>query len=316
MKTERNILIAFILNLIFASVELIGGLLTNSVAILSDAIHDLGDALSIGITYLLEKISKRTPDKKYTYGYARYSIIGAAFTSLILICGSILVIYHAVNRLLNPVEIYSTGMIGLAVLGIIINFTAAYFTREGNSLNQKAVNLHMMEDVLGWVVVFVGGIVIKLTNWQFIDPILSICLAIYISYHALLNLKKVVLILVEAIDDDKLGSELERWLQHVEGVQAVHHLHVWKLDETKMCATIHVVSTKQTESVKRQIRNVFEKYGIQHVTIEFEAETEQCKTPQCMLYKQKINHVSCCGGHHQAQNEKRAITLHHSDIEF
>lgn len=315
MKTERNILIAFVLNLFFALIELMGGLFTNSVAILSDAIHDLGDAVSIGISYFLEKISKRKPDKKHTYGYARYSVIGAAFTSIMLFLGSTLVIYHAANRLLNPVAISSTGMISLAIIGIIINFIAAYFTKDGNSLNQKAVNLHMLEDVLGWIVVLVGGIVIKATNWYFIDPLLSIGLAIYISYHALLNLKKVVSILVEAIDNDKLTSEIERWLEYVEGVQEIHHLHIWRLDETKMCATVHVVSNKHTESAKRQIRNIFEKYGIQHITIEFETETEHRKNPNCILYNQKINHISCCSGKHEHQ-EKRAVTLHRSEIEF
>ena len=161
MKTEKNILIAFLLNISFSLFELIGGMFTNSVAIVSDAIHDFGDSISIGISYFLEKKSKKKPDNKYTYGYTRYSILGAIITNSILITGSILVIINAVERIINPTEINYDGMIIFAVFGVIINFFAAQFTKEGDSLNQKAVNLHMLEDVLGWIVVLIGAIVIQ-----------------------------------------------------------------------------------------------------------------------------------------------------------
>ena len=156
MKSEKKILIAFILNLLFSVFEFFGGIFTGSVAIVSDAVHDLGDAASIGISYFLEKKSKRQPDEQYTYGYARYSVLGATVTNLILIVGSIMVIYNAVDRIINPVEIHYNGMIVLAAVGVCLNFGAAYFTREGESLNQKAVNLHMLEDVLGWAVFWLG----------------------------------------------------------------------------------------------------------------------------------------------------------------
>ncbi len=147
-KTDKNILIAFILNLTFSIFEFVGGTLTGSVAIISDSIHDLGDALSIGISYFLERKSKKKPDKKHTYGYIRYSVLGSTITTVILLTGSILVIYNAILRIINPVEINYNGMIIFAVFGVVINFIAAYFTKEGDSLNQKSVNLHMLEDVL------------------------------------------------------------------------------------------------------------------------------------------------------------------------
>lgn len=149
MKTERNIFIAFLLNLSFSVFEFIGGIITGSVAIMSDAVHDIGDAASIGISFFLEKKSKGKPDEKYTYGYARYSVVGGLITTLILLLGSVMVIYNAVNRIIEPTEIDYTGMIIFAVVGVCVNFCAAIFTREGGSLNQKAVNLHMLEDVLG-----------------------------------------------------------------------------------------------------------------------------------------------------------------------
>ena len=155
MKTEKNIFIAFILNLAFSVFEFIGGAISGSVAIMSDAIHDLGDATSIGISYFLEKKSKKKPDDNYTYGYIRYSVIGSIITTAILIVGSIFVILESIKRIINPIQIDYSKMILLAIVGVVVNFIAAYVTKEGDSLNQKSVNLHMLEDVLGWVVVLV-----------------------------------------------------------------------------------------------------------------------------------------------------------------
>ena len=183
MKSERNILIAFILNLLFSVFEFVGGIFTNSVAIISDSIHDIGDAISIGISYFLEKKSKKQPDETYTYGYLRYSVIGSIITTLILLVGSVLVIVNAVNRILNPVQINYNGMIIFAIVGVVINFFAAYFTKDGDSLNQKSVNLHMLEDVLGWAVVLVGAILMCFTDFALIDPILSIGVAVFIFIH-------------------------------------------------------------------------------------------------------------------------------------
>ena len=158
MKTDKNIFIAFILNLSFSIFELLGGLYTGSIAILTDSIHDFGDAISIGVSYFLEKKSKKKPNNKYTYGYLRYSVFGSIITTTILFVGSALVIFESIKRILNPVEINYTGMLILAIIGVIVNIIATYTTREGDSLNQKAVNLHMLEDVLGWVVVLIGSI--------------------------------------------------------------------------------------------------------------------------------------------------------------
>ena len=185
MKTEKNILIAFLLNMLFSIFELIGGIFTNSVAIISDAVHDFGDSISIGISYFLEKKSKKKPDNNYTFGYTRYSILGAFITNTILIIGSVLVIINAIKRIINPVTINYDGMIIFAIFGVIVNFLAAYFTKEGDSLNQKAVNLHMLEDVLGWSVVLIGAILIKFTEINVIDSIMSIGLAIFILTHSI-----------------------------------------------------------------------------------------------------------------------------------
>ena len=187
MKTEKNIFIAFILNLFFSFFELFGGIYTGSVAITSDAVHDMGDALSIGVSYLFEKKSKRQPDEKYTYGYTKYSVMGGAITCIILLCSSVAVIINAAKKLINPTEIDYNGMIIFAIIGVIINSVAAFFTREGDTVNQKAVNLHMLEDVLGWIVVLIGAIVMRFTNLAIIDPIMSIGVALFIVINTAKN---------------------------------------------------------------------------------------------------------------------------------
>ena len=182
MKTENRILIAFLLNLGFSIFECIGGILTGSVAILSDSLHDLGDAAAIGIAFVLEGKSK--------HDNGRSSLISSVLLSSILLMSSLLVIANAVRRIYHPVEIHYDGMIVFAVVGVCVNFCAAYFTHGGDSLNQKAVSLHMLEDVLGWAVVLVGAIVMRFTDFILIDPILSIGVALFIFIHALQNLKE------------------------------------------------------------------------------------------------------------------------------
>ena len=164
MKTDRNILIAFILNLFFSVFEFIGGLFTNSVAILSDSVHDFGDALSVGLSYLLECRSKRGVDARHTYGYVRYSVLGSVITASILVVSSIFVIISAANRIMNPVPVDYSGMIIIAIIGVLLNSIASYITHDKGSLNQESINLHMLEDVLGWAIVLIGAVVMNFTD--------------------------------------------------------------------------------------------------------------------------------------------------------
>ena len=244
MKTEKNILIAFILNISFSLFELFGGIFTGSIAILSDSFHDLGDALSIGIAYLFEKKSKKEPDYKYTYGYVRYSVMGSIITTMILLIGSIFVIYESVKRLINPIEINYNGMIIFAVFGVIINSLAAHFTKEGDSLNQKSVNLHMLEDVLGWIVVLIGAILMRFTNISHIDSILSIGVAIFIFVSAFKNIKLIIELFLEKTPKNVNIDELKEHLLKIDGVNGVHHIHVRSIDGYNNFATLHVVVDK------------------------------------------------------------------------
>ena len=294
MKTDKNILVAFLLNLGFSIFEVLGGILTNSVAIISDALHDFIDAFSIGLSYFLEKKSKKKPDYKYTYGYIRYSVLGALLTTTFLLVGSIIVTISAVGRLIHPVEIKYNGMIIISVIGIIVNFIAAMQTREGDSLNQKSVNLHMLEDVLGWVIVFIGSILMKFTDITYIDSIMSIIIAIYILIHAIKNLKSVLdLFLVKTPKNINI-DELKKELLKVKNVSDIHHIHIWSMDGVNNYATIHaVVNTLDFEKVKKDLKEELEEHGIVHSTIEIEAKDSKCDEKNC-----KVKNIKSTTHHH------------------
>ena len=280
MKTEKNILIAFLLNISFSIIELIGGLITNSVSILSDSIHDLGDAISIGISYYMERKSKKHADKKYTYGYVRYSVLGGVITTTILLVGSILVIISATKRLFNPEEINYSGMIIFAILGVILNFLAAYVTREGDSINQKSVNLHMLEDVLGWVIVLIGAIIMNFTDIKILDSLMSIGVALFILFNSIKNLKTVLDLFLEKTPNDIDIDSIKKHLLEIKGVEDIHHIHVWSIDGYNNYATMHIVSKeKDISKVKKEIREELEEHNICHAILE--TEEEACDDKEC-----------------------------------
>ena len=280
MKTEKNILFAFILNLGFSLFEFIGGLFTNSVAILSDSIHDMGDALSIGISFILEKKSKKKPDKNYTYGYIRYSVLGGLITTVILLVGSVLVIYNAIGRIINPVEVNYRGMIIFAIIGVVMNFSAAYLTKEGDSINQKSVNLHMLEDVLGWIIVLIGAIIMNFTDISIIDPIMSIGVALFILVNTIKNLKQILDLFLEKTPQNINIEHLKEHIQKIEGVEDVHHIHVWSIDGYNNYATMHIVTkSDNVKQIKKEIREELEEHGICHAILE--TEDEACEDIEC-----------------------------------
>ena len=281
MKTEKNILFAFILNLAFSVFEFFGGIFTGSVAILSDAVHDIGDAASIGASYFLEKKSRKQPDESHTYGYARYSVIGSVITTLILLFGSVAVIYNAVVRIISPTTINYNGMIIFAIIGVCVNFGAAMLTREGDSLNQKAVNLHMLEDVLGWAVVLIGAVVMRFTDFYIIDPLMSIGVAIFILINAIRNLKEALDLFLEKTPHGIDVCEIKEHICHIDGVLDVHHVHVWSMDGQSNYATMHVVAKGDFHDLKEKIREELREHGIGHATLEFENEGEHCHEEHC-----------------------------------
>lgn len=271
MKSDKRILVAFILNLVFSAVELVGGALTGSIALVSDAVHDFGDGISIGISYFLERKSKRPADEKYTFGYGRFSVIAGAVNSLFLMIGTLFVVYHAVVRLLDPVEIDYNGVMVLAVIGVVVNFAAAYFTHDGASLNQRAVNLHMLEDVFGWIAVLFGAIVMRVTGLKFLDPVMSVVLSLVILISAWKNMKLSCDILLEKVPNGIDIKEIKEKMLAIENVLNVQNICIWSLDGQRNCAVIHMIADGDFQNIKEQTRLLLAGYSIHDTIIEITA---------------------------------------------
>ena len=287
MKTYKKILVAFLLNISFSIFELIGGILTNSISIISDSVHDFGDALSIGISLILEKISKKRPDSVYTYGYARYSILGALITTIILTVGSIFVIINSIKRIFNPEVINYNGMILFAIFGVIVNFLAVYFTRDGDSINQKAVNLHMLEDVLGWVVVLIGSILMKFTNISVFDSIMSLGIAIFILINTFKNFQEILDLFLEKTPKDISISELKKHIMAIKGIEDVDHIAVGSIGGISNYSTMHIVTkAKNLKELKDKVREEMQEHNINHTTIEIEENSSECHEKECEV---KVN---------------------------
>lgn len=274
---------ALFLNGGFAIIEFFGGIITNSTAILSDAIHDLGDAAAIGTAIYFEKISRKQRDEKYTYGYKRYSPLAALINTLILLVGSTVVLYQAIPRLLNPQPLHASGMMVLAVLGLLFNGVAVLRLRQKSStVSQRAVMLHLLEDVLGWAAVLLGSVLIKLTGWTIIDPILSLGITAFILYNVFKNLKAIFYIFMQSAPDSVDENEVREKIMSLPHVIDVHDVHLWSMDENYHVATLHVVVPQGLGSIeqvalKQKISELMADFDINHVTIEVEFDSETCQ---------------------------------------
>lgn len=276
-----NIALAFFLNFGFAIIELVGGLWTNSIAILSDAFHDFGDSLSLAVAWRLQKVSERKADQKYSYGYKRFSLLGALFISTVLLVGSIFIIRECVLRIMDPQEPNAQGMLWLAIFGVIVNGVAVLRLKKGSSLSERAVMLHMMEDVLGWIAVLVVSIVMLFVHVPVLDPILSIGIAGWVLFNVFRNLKATFKILLQHTPADIDTAKLESEIEALPEVVSIHDLHVWSLDGEHNVCTLHVVTKEGLSDEKRMelklaIRQICKENGIEHATVEFEIADEDC----------------------------------------
>jgi len=278
---QKNIKAAFFLNLSFTIIEIIGGLWTNSMAILSDAVHDLGDSISLGSAWYLERYASKKPDEKYSFGYARFSLLSALLNSLILVGGSVLVLVQSIPRILNPQEVHPEGMLVFAILGILINGAAVLKMKSGTSLNEKAVSWHLLEDVLGWAVILVGSIILLFFDVPVIDPLLSVCITIYVLFNVGKNIKQILHILLQGVPQMYSIVEIEKELKENTEAVSVHHTHLWSLEGEKMLFSTHVVvpENKDIMKLKESVRSLLYKKGIEHITIEIEYPEE--KTDRC-----------------------------------
>jgi cobalt-zinc-cadmium efflux system protein len=279
--TERNILVAFLLNIGFTLIEIFGALWTNSLAILSDAVHDLGDSLSLGLAWYLERFSKREEDVQFSYGYRRFSLLGALINTLILIAGSILILVRAIPRLMNPEVTNAPGMILFSIVGIVVNGAAALRLKGDQSLNSRTVAWHLLEDVLGWIALLVVSIALIFTDMYVLDPILSILLTSYILFNTLRNLQHTAKVFLQAVPEDIQLEEIDKALRSIEHILSTHHTHVWSLDGENHVLTSHIVvdehiPRENIACIRQDVREVLREWGFAHSTIEIEFGDKDC----------------------------------------
>ena len=279
---SKGIQWAFFLNLSFTIIEIGGGFYTNSMAILSDALHDLGDTLAIGLAWYFEKFSKKKRDGHFTYGYKRFSLAAAIINSIILLIGSLFIIYETIPRLLHPEKVLPEGMLLLALLGIAANGAAVLVLKSGHSANEKTVRLHLMEDVLGWIAVLLGSIIMIVWEVPVIDPILSLLIALYILINAYKNLKEFLSVILQGIPNHIDIHQLEEELKRIHQVCTVHDIHLWSLDGNYHIMSLHLVvkdhtASQQIITIKEEAKKIILSYQIQHPTIEIEFESEECR---------------------------------------
>lgn len=281
-RESERIGFAFWLNFIFTIVEIIGGVLTNSVAILSDAIHDLGDTLAIGFGWFASRLSQRHPNASYTYGYRRLSLLSALAIGITMVIGAGIIIANAVPRLWQPQPPHTVGMFWLALLGIAVNGAAALRLRGGHTQNERMLSWHMLEDVLGWVAVLLASIAIHITGWSIIDPLLSIGFTLFILFNVVRNLRETLRLFLQKSPDAELMESVRGELLALEGVDTLHHVHLWSLDGEHHVLTAHIVLAQNLSAaaqleLKQQIHRALAPHRLAHTTIEFEFPEEVCR---------------------------------------
>jgi cobalt-zinc-cadmium efflux system protein len=283
-----NIKVAFFLNFSFTIVEFIGGFYTNSLAIMSDAVHDLGDSLSLGMSWYFQKLSNKKANKYFSYGYGRFSLLGAIINSVVLIIGSIFIIMEAIPRIISPEVSDAKGMMWFAILGIIVNGAAVLKLKKGTSINEKVVSLHLLEDVLGWVAVLIASIIMQFWELPILDPILSLLIAGYVLFNVFKNIKESFKIILQAVPNELSTDDIEKVLLVFDEIENVHDCHLWSMDGEFNIATIHIrVSTSgftwgKSENLKQKIRKVLhDQFHLEHITLELEAFKEDCTYKDC-----------------------------------
>ena len=278
---EDNLKLAFFLNFGFAIAEIIGGIYTNSIAIMADALHDLGDSASLALSWRLEKLSEKGGDEKYSYGYKRFSLLSALVSALILITGAIIVIIEAVKRLQNPQPTDARGMLVFAIFGIVINGFAAYRAGKGKNMNSRMIYWHLLEDAMGWVAVLIVSLVLLVKDIYILDPILSLLVSGFVLFNVAKNIKRTINLFLQGVPESIQIPEIEAEILKMEKVKDMHHTHIWSLDGEHHVLTTHIVlcldsKKEDIRRIKDRIRKLTELYNLAHTTVEFEYLDDDC----------------------------------------
>ena len=274
MKTEHAVWIAFFLNLSYAIVEFIAGGIFGSSAVLADSVHDLGDAIAIGISAFLESISNREEDSHYTLGYKRFSLLGAMVTAVILMTGSVLVILENITKLFHPQPVNDEGILWLGIIAVSINVLASLVIRKGQTKNESILSLHFLEDTLGWVAVILMAVVLRFTDWYILDPLLSLAISIFILSKAIPRFWSTLRIFLDAVPEGVDIKQVKNDLEQLDNVASINQLNLWTMDGLEKNAIVHVCLKRmeQMEVCKEAIRASLKERGFQNVTIEVDED--------------------------------------------
>ncbi len=298
-QLTKNIKIAFFLNFSFAILEIFGGIWTNSLAIISDAIHDLGDSFSLAMAWYLESKSHKKSNSIFSYGYRRLSLLAALINTVVLLAGSVYIIYEAIPRLIEPQVSDAKGMILFAILGIAVNGIAMFKLLSKNSFNASVVGWHLLEDILGWVAVLIVSIVLMFTDFYILDPILSIFISAFILYNAIATLRKTLTLFLQGVPNTINLKKIEANIVALDRVDSIHHTHIWSLDGEHHVFSTHVVVINETtreeiQSIKNAIQHLGQAFpalqrrglrltafrghslNLEHITVEIEYQNERC----------------------------------------
>ena len=294
MSSKCAIWLAFLLNFSFAIIEFIFGGLFGSSAILADAVHDLGDALAIGISAFLESISNREEDSRYTLGYKRFSLLGAILTAVILITGSTLVILENISKFIEPQPVDHEGMLWLGIIAIAINLMASLIVRKGQTKNESILSLHFLEDTLGWLAVIVVAIILRYTDWYFLDPLLSLGISAFILSQALPRFWSTLKIFLDAVPEGVDIKQVKNDLEQLDNVASINQLNLWTMDGLEKNAIVHVCLKRmeQMEVCKEAIRALLKERGFQNVTIEVDEDLATHRA-----HKRNIEELEASQGH-------------------
>jgi cobalt-zinc-cadmium efflux system protein len=277
-----NLKLAFFLNLGFTVIEFIGGLLTNSTAILADAVHDLGDSFALAQAWYFESISAKGATQTYTYGYRRFTLLGAVISALLLLVSSFYVLSEAIPRIIEPQHSNAQGMLVLAVIGVAVNGFAMLRLSKGTSANMRLVALHLLEDVLGWVAILVVAIILMFKDFHVLDAILATLITLYILANIISQLKSIVPVFLQASPAATDVAAIEKRIGDIELINSVHNLNLWSLDGEHTVLTVHLVADKNLSPeeyalVKKRFKEIIDDFGIFHSTLEIELPDESCR---------------------------------------
>ena len=275
-KREERVRLAAFLNVTFTIFEFVGGFWTNSLAILSDSLHDFGDSITLLTSWLFERGARKSPDTNRTFGYQRLSLFSAFFSATILIGGSIVIIFQLIPRIFEPAMVNAFGMIGMAMIGIILNGMGFLLLKKGYSLNERVLSWHLLEDILGWVGILVGAAIIYFWKIYILDPIMTIGLTLFIIYNVTRNMREAINILMEGVPQHINLESVKKDILKIKGVLGIHDIHVWSLEGETDLFTAHVILDNETlkspDSTKQTIKEALLNHHIEHSTIELESE--------------------------------------------